>query len=151
MNVEKNSDYKELKKRHAPPSPILKNCLRAFFVGGFICFAAQWLTYLYLNLGIKENDAYTLTTVSIIFLAALLTAIGVFDNIARFSGAGTLLPVSGFANSVTSCAMDAKSEGFISGVGTKIFTVAGPVILYSTLAGTLYGVIYYFSKMLFMR
>ena len=148
MQIEKNSDFQALKKRHAPTSPIFKNLFRAFLVGGFICGFGEVLFLLFSYLGVEKNNSYTLVTVFFIFLSSLLTAIGIFDRIARFSGAGTLLPVTGFANSVTSCAIDAKSEGFISGVGTKIFAVAGPVILYSTLAGTLYGFIYYFYNML---
>ena len=91
----------------------------------------------------QEQNAFTLTTITLIFFAALLTGLGIFDTIARYAGAGTLLPVTGFANAVVSPALDTKSEGLILGVGAKIFTIAGPVLLYSTLAGTLYGVIYY--------
>lgn len=148
MHIEKNSDFQALKKRHAPASPLFKNLCRAFFVGGFICGVGEALFLLFSYLGLEKDTSYTLVTLCFIFLSSLLTAIGVFDRIARFSGAGTLLPVTGFANSVTSSAIDAKSEGFISGIGTKIFSVAGPVILYSTLSGTLFGFIYYFYNML---
>lgn len=144
MQVEKNSDFKRLKMKHAPSSPMLKNIFLAFLFGGFISALGQGLFFLYSYFGLKEADSYSLVTLSFIFLSSLLTSLGVFDCIARHSGAGTLLPVTGFANSVTSSAIDARSEGFISGVGVKIFAVAGPVILYSTLAGTLYGIIYYF-------
>ena len=109
-----------------------------------LCFIGQWLAYLFIYLNIKEENAYILVTVSFIFIASLATALGFFDKVARHAGAGTLVPVTGFSNSVTSAAIDNKSEGYISGVGAKIFTVAGPVILYSTVAGTLYGLIYYF-------
>ena len=98
---------------------------------------------LYSNLGADKKTAGTLVTVSLIFIASLLTALGIFDKIARFAGAGTLVPVTGFSNAVTSQAMDAKSEGCILGVGSKIFTVAGPVILFGLLSGAVYGVIYY--------
>ena len=143
MKIEKNEDYKNLIKKHSPKSPILKNCIFAAVVGGFLCFIGQWLTYLYIYLGISEKNAYVCTTVTYIVLASIATALGFFDKIARYSGAGTLVPVTGFSNAVTSAAIDNRSEGFITGVGSKIFTVAGPVILYSTLAGTLYGIIYY--------
>ena len=141
--VESNEYYKSLIKKHSGKSPVLKNCLFAFLIGGFICFVGQWLFFLYSYLGIKEKEAYILVTVTFIVLASLATSLGFFDKIARFSGAGTLLPVTGFSNSVTSSAIDTRSEGFISGVGKGIFTVAGPVILYSSLAGTVYGLIYF--------
>ena len=143
MKIEKNSDFQALKKRHAPTSPNLKNVVRAFLSGGLICSVGQCLFFLYSYLGASQENSYTLVTITFIFLSALLTSLGIFDHLARFCGAGTLLPVTGFANSVTSSAIDARSEGFISGVGVKIFAVAGPVILYATLAGTLYGFIYF--------
>lgn len=141
--MENKEDYKKRIKRHAPPSPVLKDCIFAFLFGGLICFFAQWLLYLYEYLGASERDAYTLVTVTLIFVAALLTGLGVFDNIARVAGAGTLVPVTGFANSVVSPAIDTKSEGYVIGVGGKIFTIAGPVILFGILSGAVYGVIYF--------
>ena len=144
--VENNEYYKSLIKKHSGKSPLFKNCISAFFVGGLICFIGQWLFFLYSYLGIDEKNAYTLVTVSFILLSSLATALGFFDKIARHGGAGTLLPVTGFSNSVTSSAIDTRSEGFILGVGKGIFTVAGPVILYSTISGTLYGTIYYLLK-----
>ena len=144
--VENNEYYKSLIKKHSGKSPIFKNCLLSFLVGGFICFIGQWLFFFYSYLGINEKNAYVLVTVTFIFISSLSTAFGFFDKIARHSGAGTLLPVTGFSNSVTSSAIDSRSEGFILGVGKGIFTVAGPVILYSTISGTLYGLIYYLVK-----
>lgn len=141
--MENNEKYRERIKRHSPKSPVLRDCAFAFVFGGVICFAAQWLLFLYSYLGAEEKDAYTLVTVTLIFLAALLTGIGVFDRIARVAGAGTLVPVTGFANSVVSPAIDTKSEGPVVGVGAKIFTVAGPVILFGILSGAVYGVIYF--------
>ena len=133
----------------APRSPLLKNCIWAFFVGGGICCIGQMLLDVYGNLlGLSEKDAGTLCSVTLIFIAALLTGIGVFDNIARHAGAGTLVPITGFANSVVSPAIDSRSEGLILGVGAKIFTVAGPVLLYGTLAGAVYGVVYWACEML---
>ena len=143
MKIETNEEYKELIKRHAPSSPTLKNCLFAFLAGGFLCFLGEWLAYLYRLLGIDSEHSYILVSVSYIFLASLATALGFFDRIAKYAGAGTLVPVTGFSNSVTSSAIDTRSEGYILGVGSKIFTVAGPVILYSTVAGTLWGLVYF--------
>ena len=145
-SVESNAEYKKLVKKHAPKSPLLKNSALAFLIGGFICFVGEWLAYLYRYLGINEEKSYVLVTVTYIVLASLATGFGFFDRIARYGGAGTLLPVTGFSNAVTSSAIDTRSEGYIAGVGSKIFTVAGPVILYSTIAGTLYGLIYYIYK-----
>lgn len=136
-------EKKNLIKKHSEPSPVLKNSLRAFISGGLICVLSELLFSLFLYMGAREKNALTFVSVSVIFIAALLTAIGVFDKIARFTGAGTLVPVSGFSNAVTSEAMDSASEGYVLGVGAKIFTVAGPVILFGLLSGILYGVIYY--------
>ena len=107
----------------------------------------ELLAALYSYLGASEKNAYILVTVSLIFIAALLTGLGVFDKIARHAGAGTLVPVTGFANAVVSPAIDTKSEGFILGVGAKIFTLAGPVILFAVLSGTLYGIIFYIADL----
>lgn len=140
--MEKNKDYKSLINQHAPSSPILKNCISAFLVGGSICFLSELFVTL-VSFFLDKENAYLSATLSVIAIASILTATGVFDKIARFSGGGTLVPVTGFSNSVTSVAIDSRSEGFILGVGSKIFTVAGPVILYATAAGTVYGIIYY--------
>lgn len=136
-------EYKKITQLHTPKSKLLKNSLKAFFFGGFICLLGELLATLFLYLGLNEKTSYTLVTVSLIFISALLTGLGVFDRIARHAGAGTLVPVTGFANAVVSPAIDTKAEGLILGVGAKIFTVAGPVILFSVLAGTLLGIIYY--------
>ena len=145
MGIEKSKKYEDLSSSHKPKSPVIKNCAFAFLSGGFLCFVGQWLAFLFAYLGLSEETSYLAVTVFYILLASLLTALGVFDKIARFAGAGTLVPVTGFSNSVTSSAIDSRSEGFISGVGSKIFTVAGPVILFSTIAGTVYGLIYYIA------
>lgn len=138
-----SKDKKSLIKQFSPGSSILKNSLLAFLFGGAICVIGQLLSVLYSYLGLDKKTAGTLVTVTLIFLAALLTALGIFDKIARHAGAGTLVPVTGFSNAVVSQAMDAKSEGYVLGVGAKIYTVAGPVILYGLLSGTIYGLIYY--------
>ncbi len=146
MNIDKKQ-YKKYAAAHAPKSPIVSDCLRAFLVGGAICTFAEGLCRLYGHyLDLVKDDAATLTSVTLVFLAVLLTGIGIFDRIARFAGAGTLVPITGFANSVASPAIDSRDEGLVLGVGAKIFTVAGPVLLYGTLAGALYGVIYFVWK-----
>ena len=134
-------NYAKYTDKRARRSPWLKNVVSAFFVGGGICLLGQALFSLYVWLGSDEQTASLLVTVSLIFLSALLTFLGVFDRIARFAGAGTLVPVTGFANSVVAPAMDNKSEGFIMGVGAKMFIVAGPVLVYGVLSGALLGVI----------
>ncbi len=136
-------DKKELIKKHSPTSTILKDSVLAFLFGGLICAIGQGLSQLYLYLGCDKKTSGILVTVTLIFVAALLTGLGIFDNIARYAGAGTLVPVTGFSNAVVSQAMDAKSEGYVMGVGAKIYTVAGPVILYGLLSGVVYGLIYY--------
>ena len=146
-----SSTEKELIKKHSPSSTLFKDCILAFIFGGFICCIGEALLLLYSSLGADEKTAGTLVTVSLIFLASVLTAFGIFDNIARYAGAGTLVPVTGFSNAVTSQAMDAKSEGYVMGVGAKIYTVAGPVILYGLLSGAIYGVIYYFWNTLLLN
>ena len=138
-----SKEYRALTKKHTPKSHLLKNCTLAFLFGGGICFLSELLASLYIKLGAPLDTAYILVTATVILIASSLTALGVFDRIAKHAGAGTLVPVTGFANSVTSPALDSKSEGLVLGVGAKIFTVAGPVILFGTLAGTLYGVIYF--------
>lgn len=142
MNMDKKT-YKKFADAHAPSSPILKNCVWAFLSGGLICGIGQCLIWLYSHFGFEEKKAITLTSVTIVFVAVLLTGLGLFEKIAKHTGAGTLVPISGFANSVASSAIDSRSEGLVLGVGAKIFTVAGPVLLYGTLAGTVWGIIYY--------
>lgn len=142
MKTDKKS-YKKYADARAEKTPCAKNCIWAFLVGGLICTIGQALFDLYTYLGIRDDDVSTMVSVSLIFLAALLTGIGVFDSIAKHAGAGTLVPITGFANAVVAPAIDTKSEGFVLGVGAKIFTIAGPVILYGTLAGAIYGVVYW--------
>jgi stage V sporulation protein AC len=143
-------EYKKYAKRHAKPSPIFNDCIKAFLIGGAVCAISQGFRELYVRfLDMQVKDASALASITMAAIAIILTAIGVFDNIAKHAGAGTLVPITGFANAVASPAIDSKSEGFVLGVGAKIFTVAGPVLLYGTLAGVLYGVIYYFYLLWF--
>ena len=143
-----NEYKKQLIKKHSPHSPVLRDSLLAFFFGGLICVIGELLKRLYLYLAFDEKTASTLVTISLIFIAALFTALGFFDRIAKHAGAGTLVPVTGFSNAVVSEAMDSKSEGFVLGVGSKIYTVAGPVILFGISSGALYGVIYFIYSLL---
>ncbi len=140
--------YKKYVEKRAKKSNLPADCAKAFLVGGLICTIGQGLFDLYTYIGLSEENVKALVPVSLIFLAALLTALSLFDNIAKFAGAGTLVPITGFANAVVSPAIDTKAEGFILGVGVKVFTVAGPVILYGTLASVIYGVVYYIMRCL---
>lgn len=147
MNMNKET-YKKYADARAPRSPLLRDCTHAFLVGGLICSIGQALTDIYTKLcGMEKQDAGTLTAATLVLAAAILTGFGVFDRIAKFAGAGTLVPITGFANAVVSPAIDAKSEGLILGVGAKVFSVAGPVLLYGTLAGAAYGVIYWITTL----
>lgn len=136
--------YQHYVARRAARSPVLRNCAAAFLVGGSICLCGQLLRRLYSLWGAPPDTASMLVSLTFVLLAALATGLGVFDSMARYAGAGTLLPITGFANAVVSSAIDTKSEGFVLGVGAKIFTVAGPVLLYGTAASVLYGLVYWF-------
>lgn len=138
----KNYDKQELISKYSPRSRILRDCALAFIFGGVICVGGELLSRLYLSLGLEREAASLLVTVSLILLASLATGLGIFDRLAKYAGAGTLVPVTGFSNAVVSEAMDSASEGVVLGVGAKIFTVAGPVILFGLASGVLYGIIY---------
>ena len=140
-------EYSKLVKEKSPKSPLLSDMLRAFLFGGLICTLGQGFINLYQYTGLDEKTAGTLCSVSLIFLSALLTALGVFPKLAKYAGAGTLLPITGFANSVVSPAIEFRSEGFILGVGAKMFTIAGPVIVYGTVASVVYGLIYWITTL----
>ena len=149
MNIDKKQ-YKKYADAHAPKSPLLKDCVRAFLVGGGICVLAEALTSLYLTcFDLSKETASTLTSITLIFIAVTLTALGIFDKIAKHAGAGTLVPITGFSNAMTSPALDTKSEGYIMGVGAKMFTVAGPVLLYAMLSGAVCGSLYYLYLLIF--
>lgn len=140
MNMS-NQEYNQYVSGKAQPSPIWKNMIWAFCVGGIICTAGQALSNLYQSWGASKDDAGTWVSITLIFLAALLTGLGVFDDIAKRAGAGTLVPITGFANAMVSPALEFKSEGFITGTGAKLFTVAGPVLAYGISASVVYGII----------
>ncbi len=146
MNMDRKT-YKKFADAHAPSSPIWKNCIWAFVSGGLICGFGQCLIFMYSHFGFDEKLSLTMTSVTIVFVAVLLTALGLFEKIAKHTGAGTLVPISGFANAVASSAIDSRSEGLVLGVGAKIFTVAGPVLLYGTVSGVVWGIIYYIMSL----
>ena len=143
----KKSAYQKYADKTARKSPIFIDCIKAFAVGGAICTFAELLFNFYLKLDIKEDTVKILVPITLIFLTAFFTGIGVFDKLAKHAGAGTLVPITGFANAVVSPALDTKAEGYILGVGAKIFTIAGPVILYGTVASVVYGVIYWITTL----
>lgn len=131
-------------KAVSPKSPVLRDCCLAFLTGGMICCIAEGFFRLYRYLGASENDTKILVCATLILITAVLTGIGAFDRIAKHAGAGTLVPITGFANAVVSPAIDNRAEGLITGVGAKMFIIAGPVIVYGTLASALWGIIYFF-------
>jgi len=136
-----NQDYDKLVKEREQPSPMGKNVLWAFLVGGAICAAGQGLTTLYQGWGLDKEQAGAATSITLILAAALLTGFGVFDKLAKFAGAGTLVPITGFANAMVSPALEFKSEGFVTGTAVKLFTVAGPVLVFGISASVIYGLI----------
>ncbi len=146
--MEKSEKYLKLTKKHTPKSSTLKHSVAAFIGGGIICAIGECLAFLYLYMGLDKKDAYFCVTLTFILLGSLATALGFFDKISNVIYAGTLVPVTGFSNSITSAAIDTRTEGFVSGVGSKIYTVAGPVILFAALSGTLYGFVYFLFNLL---
>lgn len=141
-------EYAKLVKEKSPASHIFADTAKAFLFGGAICALGQGLVTLYGNMGVEEKNAKTLCSVTLIALGVLLTIFGVYDKIAKHAGAGTLVPITGFANSIAAPAIEFKSEGFILGVGAKIFTIAGPVIVYGVAASVVYGFIYWITTLM---
>lgn len=138
--------YSEMVKKASPASPLLKNCLMAFLTGGGICSAGQVLFMVFEHIGMTVQETRAMVSVTLIVIAAILTGAGVFDKIGKHAGAGTVVPITGFSNSVVSPALEYKSEGFVMGTGANIFKIAGPVIAYGTLSSTAFGLIYYIVK-----
>ena len=147
MAIMSNEEYGKLTKKLSPPSPKIKDFIWAYCVGGFICVIGQLFTELYKSLGLEEKVVKMLVPVTLIFIAALLTGLKLFDKIAKRAGAGTLVPITGFANAVVSPAIEFKSEGFVLGVGANMFKIAGPVIVYGTVASVVYGVVYWITTL----
>lgn len=139
--------YDALVKEMSPPSPLGKDCLIAFLVGGAICCLGQVFLNWYSSLGLDKDMAGTAASMSLVALSALFTGLSLYDDLAKHAGAGTLVPITGFANSIAAPAVEFKTEGFVLGVGAKMFTIAGPVLVYGTAASVVYGFIYWLWKM----
>jgi len=139
--------YERYASGRAKKSPIVLDCFKAFSIGGLICTLGEALRQFYSYIGLSMDNSGTMTSVTLIFVTALLTGLGLFDKIAKHAGGGTLVPITGFANAISSAAIDNKSEGFILGVGAKMFTIAGPVIVYGVAASVVYGLIYWICTM----
>jgi stage V sporulation protein AC len=139
-------EYSQIVKKASKNSNTTLNCFKAFLVGGAICAAGQGILNLYIFLKIPEIHAKTLTSVTLIFLGILFTALRLYDKLAKHAGAGTLVPITGFANAMASPAMEFKSEGYVLGLGAKMFIVSGPVIVYGTIASVIWGLIYFFIR-----
>lgn len=140
-------EYGDLIQRLSPRSPMGKDLLGAFLVGGVICIIGQALIEFYGRVGLGETEASTAASMTLVALSALLTGLSLYDDIAKFAGAGTLVPITGFANAIAAPAVEFKTEGFILGVGAKMFTIAGPVIVYGVSASVVYGLIYWITTL----
>ena len=134
-----NKEYAEFVKARMPASPIWRDCLLAFLIGGLICCLGQLITDGWTALGLGKEDAGTAATITMVFLGALSTGLGFYDDLAKYGGAGTLVPITGFANAVASPALEFKTEGLITGTAVKIFTIAGPVIVCGIVSSVVYG------------
>ena len=141
INTQK--EYQDYVNQKSPNSPIWKNCFNAFWVGGLICTIGQFIMEICKYRGLDNEVSATITSIILIFLSAFLTALNLFNKIGKFAGAGSLVPITGFANSIVSPAMEYKSEGYVMGVGAKMFTVAGPVLVYGISSSIVVGIIYF--------
>lgn len=139
-----DKQYARLVQERSPRSPLLKDCCWAFLVGGAICTLGQFLANRFGSFGLSKQEASLWASVSLVLLSALLTGFSLYDNLAKYAGAGTLVPITGFANAIAAPAVEFQTEGFILGVGGKMFTIAGPVIVYGLGASVIYGIIYWF-------
>jgi len=138
-----DKEYEKLVEDISPKSPVGKDTLSAFLVGGIICTIGQFFINFYTNLGLEKDAASAAASMTLVVISATLTGLSLYDNIAKFAGAGTLVPITGFANAIAAPAIEFKTEGFILGVGAKMFTIAGPVIVYGISASVVYGLIYW--------
>ncbi len=141
-------EYGKIVSRLAPPSPMGKDCLHAFWIGGVICLLGQIAINVYQALGMEQQDASTAVSMTLVVLSALLTGLSLYDDIAKHAGAGTLVPITGFANAIASPAVEFKTEGMILGTAAKMFTIAGPVIVYGISASVIYGFVYWILQMI---
>lgn len=140
--INTNKEYQDFVNKKSPNSPILKNCFNSFWVGGVICGIGQIIMEICKYRGFDTTSSATIVSISLIFLSAFLTALNIFNRIGKFAGAGSLIPITGFANSIVSPAIEYKSEGYVMGVGAKMFTVAGPVLVYGISTSILVGIAY---------
>lgn len=141
-------EYGELVTELMPKSPIWKDCVNAFWIGGLICVLGQFFINRYREMGLDKEMAGTAASMTLVVLSAILTGLSLYDNIAKVAGAGTLVPITGFANAIAAPAVEFKTEGFILGVGAKMFTIAGPVIVYGLSASVVYGLIYWIATII---
>lgn len=141
------NEYSQLVDEMSPKSPMWRDCLNAFWIGGLICTVGQLLQNGYMALGLEKTDASTAVSMTLVALSALLTGLSLYDDIAKHAGAGTLVPITGFANSIAAPAVEFRTEGFILGVGAKMFTIAGPVIVYGVSASAIYGLAYWITTL----
>ncbi|MCI9641401.1 MAG: stage V sporulation protein AC [Eubacterium sp.] len=146
MSISKD-EYSKMTDKASPNSPILLNCVKAFLIGGLICTFGQLLNLIFQKAGLGENEIKIATPCIIIIITAILTGIGIFDKIARHAGAGTIVPITGFANSVVSPALEFKHEGMVLGTAAQMFSIAGPVLVYGIGSSVLYGIIIYIFKL----
>ncbi len=144
FNENEKEKFRKYAEKKSPDSNLLKDIVFSFLVGGAICTAGQAIAELYKALGVSQNNVKILLPCTLIVLSNIMTVLGLYGKIAKFAGAGTLVPITGFANAICSVSIDSKAEGYILGVGAKMFTIAGPVILYGTASSVIYGIIYYF-------
>ena len=142
-----DKEYGKLVAEVSPKSPVGKDCFHAFVGGGIICAIGQFFINYYTKLGLEKEAAGTAASMTLVVISAILTGLSLYDNIAKFAGAGTLVPITGFANSISAPAVEFKTEGFILGVGAKMFTIAGPVIVYGVSASVVYGFIYWITTL----
>lgn len=140
---EEKKKYNDMVEKMSPKSPILKNCIYAFISGGFICIIGQFINNIVKNYGFNNDDASLITSTILILISAILTGLGIYGKLGKYCGAGTIVPITGFANSVVSPAIEFKKEGFIFGLGAKMFIIAGPVIVYGVITSIIVGTIYY--------
>ncbi len=143
-----DKEYQQMSNKASPNSPVVKDCLKAFAVGGLICALGEGIFQWVSGMGLKEQDARLAVSMCLILLAVVLTGLQVFDDIAKHAGAGTLVPITGFANSVVAPAIEFKAEGYVLGLGAKMFIIAGPVLTYGITAATIYGLVYWIVQMI---
>ncbi|CAM2780953.1 stage V sporulation protein AC [Hathewaya histolytica] len=137
-------EFQKIKEEKKPNPPIFIHCIRAFWVGGLICTIGEFINTIYLRFGFDKQASAALVSITMIFLGAFLTGIGIYDKVAEYAGAGSVVPITGFSNSIVSPAMEFKKEGFVFGVAAKMFTIAGPVLVYGITSSVIVGIIYYF-------